>query len=556
MTEQHGKKQKVRAERSALNPEIVCWEEGQSWVVGIELPEQVEPLNVVQNNEALEWDSTNETCYRLKNIEDDITVATDKGESKIPLIKIRNNCLIFKMRKNWGGLGRLVRYPNIGYYLAVVPRAWKRDEELSGYASVNPEPAQIDGYSAHFFYLDNDSTRVMAFIASDGNWIKVESKRPRFGLAGTTIADASVVMGTLFAGQPPHLCSLDGRGWTDVGVIVIGEEGRGRNKWRTSFVPNADADEQPMPDELVGRGGGWYFARVYDKNDNLIESMDFRFLNVLENVEISPYSFLPGPDGHKHVTLTFYHETWCQVRLTNAPTDIIQIEQEDHKTIALIPDSQAWDVTDWELQSGKAKISMEIMVERVRWSLVMEDEETPKEQRDKPYRVERGAFTATSKQAIQIWLPKPNWTSEVLVGFDLSTCRRFQVKTTERFVRVPLSDFSDAGQISILTEQAELKIWLPTRDSRSEGITICVIPSEIETPPMPLITVAPPKADPAQIRSCNTCDHARVQYDTYWCRRYHWPRVALWKFEKEFAMYVCSDWRGEYYDNEGNRHTS
>lgn len=542
--------------RSALKPEIVCWEEGRNWIVGIEMPEQMQPLSVVQNNDTLESDSANETCYRLKRIEGDIKVTTETEKIRISVIKIGKNCLIFKMRRNWSGLGRLVRYPNIGYYLAVVPQAWQRDEEVSGHASINPESTQIHGYSAHFFYLDN-SNRVIAFIASDGDRVKIESKRPRFGLIGTTITDDSEDMGPLFAGQPPCLRSLEKKGWTDVGIIVIGEEGRGKNKWRTSFFPNADAIEQPMPDELVGRGGGWYFSRIYNKNENLIESMDFRFLNVLKNVEISPYSFLPGPDGHTPVMLSFYHEQDCQINLIKAPEGVVEVKQEDHKTTAIIPNNQAWDLTYWELRSGKTKVLMEIMVERVRWSLVTMDEETPSEQRDKPYRVERSTFTATSKQALQIWLPKLNWTREVVVGFDPTTCRKFQVKATQRFVRIPLSDFSDASQISISTEQAELKIWIPTRDSRSDGVTICVIASKIETPSLPAITFVPPKVDPNQMRSCSTCDHARVRYETlFWCRRNNWPRVAREKFDKEFAAHVCSDWRGEYYDAEGNRHTS
>ena len=108
--------------------------------------------------------------------------------------------LIFKMRKNWKGLGRVVRRPTAGYYLAIVPCEWKRDEEMSGSAPIAPENVQISGYKAHFFALRQNENTSIAFIDANG------------------------------------------------GRIVIGEEGSGRNRWRTQFSPQESMIDQKMPD--------------------------------------------------------------------------------------------------------------------------------------------------------------------------------------------------------------------------------------------------------------------------------------------------------------------
>jgi len=77
------------------------------------------------------------------------------------------------------------------------------------------------------------------------------------------------------------------------GVIVIGEEGSGRNRWRTQFSPQESMIDQKMPDDLANRQGGWYFVRIYDKDDNLLESMDFRFSAGLKSIQIMNLDVCP-----------------------------------------------------------------------------------------------------------------------------------------------------------------------------------------------------------------------------------------------------------------------
>ena len=58
-----------------------------------------------------------------------------------------------------------------------------------------------------------------------------------------------------------------------VGVIVVGKEGRGKNRWRTQYVPNVNLIENELPQEIADQHGGWYFLRIYDNRDDLLESL-------------------------------------------------------------------------------------------------------------------------------------------------------------------------------------------------------------------------------------------------------------------------------------------
>ena len=89
----------------------------------------------------------------------------------------------------------------------------------------------------------------------------------------------------MFGGRPPSVS--DTRAWENVGSLVVGEEGPGTHRWRMPFSAITGQRETAMPDELLARNGGWYFLRVYDKNDHLLESFDFRFATGLYGITIA-----------------------------------------------------------------------------------------------------------------------------------------------------------------------------------------------------------------------------------------------------------------------------
>ena len=170
-----------------LRPEIVCWNKEWEWIVGIEVPEKFASPNVIQNGESIKPHDSDEARYSLRYIKGIVKVTWNEGEQdreiKIPVMEDGRSYLIFKMRKNWKGLGRVVRRPTAGYYLAIVPCEWKRDEEMSGSAPIAPENVQISGYKAHFFDLRQNENTSIAFIDANGGRIPVKSGSSSFQLS-------------------------------------------------------------------------------------------------------------------------------------------------------------------------------------------------------------------------------------------------------------------------------------------------------------------------------------------------------------------------------------
>ncbi len=467
---------------SLFKPEIICWNKGWEWIVGIEVPEEFESLAVTQNDELLEQDISDSTLYHLKHFEGIVRVAWTGGEHKreidIPIRKDERKYLIFKMRKDWKEVGRMVNRPSSGYYLAIVPEGWRRNEELSGPAPIKSENVRIDGYKAHFFALRQNENTSIAFIGSNDEQINVETRRSRFQLAGKEIFDFAENMGPLFGEKPPLIETLNEQDWDNIGAVVIGEEGRGRKRWRTHFVPLKGDKKQKMPDDLTNRKGGWYFIRIYDNNYDLLESMDFRFSAGLKNIEKTNSECVPKPNGYENVTVKFIHQADCKVEPVDGEMcNALKIRRENGLTIASIPPKPDFDKTHWIVKDGKAETNVTVLMERIWWNVgkigVVSTEWT-----DQPLSLSRKDFSATSEKALWIKLPRKRWVSEIKVGFHSTRSRSFKVDVEKEEVEIPLYTFCDTMEVEKRQEEFAMKIWIPNNGNMSYEATVLTIPVE------------------------------------------------------------------------------
>ena len=482
-TKQHKMEKTPGTKPFSLKPEIVCWNEGWRWIVGIEIPEELETLSVAQNKELLVQDTIDESLYRLRNAVGGVKVTWTGGQKDIPLLGAGRNYFIFKMRKDWKGLGRLVRHPTIGYYLAIVPREWKRDEEVSGSASVNPESVQVDGYKAHFFCQEQDGNKAIGFVNANGERIQVESGYSRFQIVGREIEDASEDMGPLFGEQLPCIQTLDEKGWRDIGVIVLGEEGMGKNRWRTQFVPQVGAKEQKLPEEIANRRGGWYFVRIYDNGDNLLESMDFRFLKVLNDIRIESSDFLPGPNGYDNVSVQFLHQTDCKVELMDDDAQhALKIYRESGQTVVTVPPKPNYDKTHWILCDGDAKIKVTVLVEKIWWSFGIIGVATT-DWVDRPIDLSHKHFTATSDKALFLRFPRLRFVRKIDVGFDRNKSKPYQVEVGKKEIAIPLRDFCDTEEIENRQKEFDIKIWVQSEEAKAFKAVIVKVHTD-QTIPM------------------------------------------------------------------------
>ena len=477
-------------------PEIICWKKERQWIPAVEIPEELlenSGLAVLQDGLPLRQEESKEACWPLERVFGEVVVQWIEGEGvqEIRVALGQDGYLLFKLSGQNQNRGRCVKFPSSGSYLVMVPDDWVRDDTLSGPPPVEPESVFLTGYKAHFFELEKDDDGKIAFCTPTGELFEIESKAPRFELVGDRLCDATEKIGPLFGKRPPQIRAPDDQTWKDVGTIVVGEEGSGKGRWRKVFYPNPGEIQQDLPSEVADRKGGWYFLRLYDTNDDLIESLDFRFLYALKEIRLPQPSPLPSEDGHRPVCVEFLHEPGCAVQPADNLTNI-HIERQDDATILTIPPDPTCDETRWIVGAEDGpQAELTILVERLWWG-IGEEHNAPSEWKDRPLALQRDDFAATSKEALWLRLPRHRWVDKVLVGFERSKARLYNVKVTEKTIAVPLREFSDSKEVGDHTQDHSLKVWIE-RDGRSTDAVVAIIPASVAAPERSQV-VSPPTA--------------------------------------------------------------
>lgn len=299
----------------------------------------------------------------------------------------------------------------------------------------------------------------LAFRDGTDRSVVIGSGGPLFQLVGDELHDASDNLGPLFAGAPPRMRITDGA-WENVGTIVLGEEGRGIGKWRKAFRPNSAMPEQEMSVELVKRKAGWYFVRFYDLQDELIDSLDFRFCAGLRQITLQHGQPLPKITGHELAIVEFEHDAdYCVASLSAIPHDV-SIEHIAERTVLKIPPLPDCDLTGWVLgPRGGPQVETAVLVERVWWAVSSVDK-SPLQWRDTCLSLSVEDFAATSEKAIWLRLPKPRWADSVFVGFQPEKRREYALKVAARTLAIPLRDFSDAPALAERSKDCTLKAWV------------------------------------------------------------------------------------------------
>ncbi|MDP2208860.1 MAG: hypothetical protein Q8K98_08810 [Bacteroidota bacterium] len=462
-------------------PEVVCWQQYRKWFLGIEIPDNSDlfDLAILQGNEKLS--KTTDERWMLSSIDSNIEFSSSSLEQKtqIRLAEKDNPYLLFKLTGQNQKWGRRVRYATTGTFLVVVPEMWTRNEELSGVPQVQPEQCHLAGFRAHFFNLDSETDNNIAFLTSEGKPIKIPNRLSQFELVGPLIEDANEAMGPLFGASLPKLRCREGLDWENITTVVIGEEGENHSGWRTSFIPNREVAIQDLGESLQARQSGWYFIRLYDTNEDLIESLDFRFALTLENIVIAPHSALPGKQGHAVVRIEIHHANNSSIRLVR-PLDIqLHTNVNDRGTIVDVPPNPNSDKTDWNLLTEKnPKVDLSFLVERVWWSIGEQDATAQQNSwKDKSIVLSPLHFVATSKHSLRIRFPRRRWTKEVHVGFEQWRARAYRVEVTRQEVEIPLNHFEGASECEDSSKDHPLKLWINNLAEQ----TIAILPHRSDT---------------------------------------------------------------------------
>ncbi len=476
-----------------------------NWVIGLEVPEEEAGAEwvVSQRSSILNEDDHRTGCWRLSSPLGDVEARKGDGDHSytFPEEPFR----IFKLSGTSLDHGRTMQRLTRGRFLVVAPSDWELKTENPGIEHpIAPEYLVGMACRAHHVKLSQQlgAPRVM-LSAPDGTQVTVPVAGVAFELDGRIVHDADPDAGPLFCGEPPRLRSPRGIAYR---TVVIGEEGpRERSpRWRVS-----GADFEELRPAIAEKGCGWLFVRLYDQDDRLIDSQDFRFSSQLQSIKIQAGSPMPGPEVHEPALVRVFHGDSAEVVPADSlPQDGLSVRRTDFGSRIEIPPSSGYDETRWLIKQGNGtEVELQLRVNRVWWALADERGERSEIRgwTDRPLALQEDDLAATSRHFLCVQAP-PIWRGkDVRVGVELQRSVNLRAVTghpdTVEVACRELGRFADVEKQAV---DLELKLWIrPEGSQGSDWVEAVVV--RIERP-----ASEPPVPPPIRLESLNPVTAMRM----------------------------------------------
>ena len=412
-------------------PELVCRElrSDQQWEIVLSVPSGCDVVGVRQNETVLSRQSSD---YRLPSYAGNVSIlyADDTSDT---LELFLDKPLIFKLRKDWEGIGRKIKGITQGEFILIVPRDWTRKVA----PPIAPAGCSDDSFRAHYFSVSNAGEQISVDgfeeypVSNTNSWFKIQ---------GTRVLDDSDE-GELFVGTPPNIRVEPG-----IGVVRVGEEAE-RGWPGEHFNPL----ENTLAEILNGRQGRFY-VRVYQPDATaMTDGGVFRYFSDLTAIHLNgnPYDgdviLAPQSSGHEPATLRFVDAKGRTLRPNAASENPHSTTSADGGvSIAGHPDG---DESAWTLQSDQGTIDVVIRLPRVWWRIVHRGDDLA-DWLDEPLTMTRSEFRDFQDAVLNIRLPSHQ--KRISAGFGETLNQVFPAEKSDdgwRYVDVPLNDFIDYDEI-------------------------------------------------------------------------------------------------------------
>ena len=435
-------------------PEIVYLAKGPEWMVGIEIPDEIlayQDISVLQNGKYLDRDSNIDNFWKLEAVSGEIKIEfIDKEKNKKEIIfTIEKPYMVFKLIGENQKRGYLVSNPSKGLYLIIVPEIW----EYLNVSTVNRiaqlEPSSLKGYLAHFCEFSLDKEDFVSFKTDEDKIVTIKPSKPKFEFVGNLLEDSSLNIGPLFGDSIPQIKAFSNNAWNDISVIVVGEEGRTKNRWRNQIIPDRFQNPQIIANAFPENCSGWYYVRIYNNENSLAESMDFRYIRSLKKIHIPKHQHLfLGENGYQTAQVELLHSPDFIIKNSNNRNEFEINHKSPENTIISIPANPDFDKSDWLIEIDHNKnIPLTILLKRVWWGIGSENQ-IPSEWLDKLIFLQRSDFSALSDKALWIRCPRDFKSKSISIRIG-ENLRERRYKISDSRAMIPIREFSDATELML-----------------------------------------------------------------------------------------------------------
>ena len=387
-----------------LRPKLICRENpsSRSWDIILSAYQECPLEKVYLEDENPETaPEVDPEKYPILSLRGNLIVECgDEYKTTVPLFD-ESKPLIFKLRRNWKGTGQRVSRITRGYFILIAPNDWER----KGDAPAEQNNCMDKDFKVHFLNTTSGEN-----FGSLGKW-EIPSPGQVINLKGEKVFDNSEE-GDLFIHNVPD---LDKGKLSEVIWARIGEEKR--NGWKgDNFKPH----EELIPEVLGKRKEiGHFFLRVYDKNIDMIDSIEFRYLDELSQIRINDEEYeedmllTPSPSGYPLTKIHFIGIGGRTIPPQLLNNSICKVTSSD---ILEIPPNKKVDVINCVLKSSGGKVKITLKLQQIWWCIKKPDNTKFNEWHSTPFCMTQEEFLQRAKRKERIHF-LPETLKSIPIGF-------------------------------------------------------------------------------------------------------------------------------------------
>ena len=457
---------------------LCVWQQRMGWRLGVEVqPKLEQDLSIRQGGVELEQDEFDPDRWLVRS--DQGVIDVWHGEvslRRIGELAQSSAYLVFRLVGADLDTGIFAKQPTAGEFLLLVPCDWAPPESESSEVVVDAGPVTPPTFRAYYVDIEpgtSATVRVGADPAS-ASAIRFNDAGQRFSLTGTRIEDAaprhgkrSARQGPLYGGRSTPMI-VDGQGWGGVSTIIVGEEGGGKDRWREEIDRKTHHPSKRLRELLTERPAGWFFLRFYDEQDDLIDSLDFRYAAGLNAPPCLIEAGEPAPEREFDEVL-IEHDS--RVRVEAAGSDDLKLGSRpgaDGGSVLRIPRSKNCDHTEWAVIDEDARVPLYVELPRFWWRLRNEEESEIGQWSSGVLDLQMNEFRATSPRVLDVSMP-PNArdSGQVLIGFDSSSTRPCGASRSGD-IAFPLRELESSASLRNAGRKV-LRLYLPAGETIDLG---------------------------------------------------------------------------------------
>lgn len=445
-------------------PELICREAPsfQSWEIVLSVNEESLPKEVrFEGGEIL--NSVSQAEYNIPSLHGRLIV-TYQGGKKPDYISLfeESKPLIFRLQKDWQGIGRQVPRITRGYFIVIVPRAWER----RGRPPLEPFDCVGMEFRGHYWDTsksNGENGESDGFIGQD-----IPSSASIIKLDGPRVFDDSEEEALFVHSVPTLKLPLE------VMYAQVGEETKGKWKWN-NFRPHEESLS-----EILGNREGWFFLRVFSDDMKILDTTSFRYLRNLKQICIDSKEYTkdtvlaPTSSGYPLTEICFVYANNVMISLCLPDNSICEAASS---SVVKVPARKEADFVSCVLRSPENdEVNIVLNLPRVWWRMESDVVDCD-EWRDRPFNMTRQKFQqhASAKAKICLWSSSRRLKS-IRVGFDEILDQKYNS------LEIPLDNFADYYQI---TDRLENGSCLRIAWGKEFFSIICISADPSLPPPKP-----------------------------------------------------------------------